>query len=139
MSAFRIHLLVLSIVGCFLFQPTVSAAQESKPNVLFILADDQRFDTIRALGNNEIQTPNLDKLVQRGFSFGNAFCQGGMVGAVCLPSRTMLMTGRSLFRIPAGKAKAANDATLGAVFRRAGFATLFVGKFGNSFTAGNEA
>jgi arylsulfatase A-like enzyme len=139
MIPLRIRLLVLSIVGCFLFQPTVSAAQESKPNVLFILADDQRFDTIHALGNPEIHTPNLDKLVQRGFSFSNAFCQGGMVGAVCLPSRTMLMTGRSLFRIPPGRAKVANDATLGAVFRRAGFATLFVGKFGNSFISGNEA
>jgi arylsulfatase A-like enzyme len=126
--------------------PTARAwAQEQKPrpNVLFILADDQRFDTIRALGNDEIQTPNLDKLVGRGFAFTNAFCQGGMVAAVCLPSRTMIMTGRSLFRIPGNKAKGTGAGTgagtLGDVFRRAGFATLFVGKFGNSYIPGNEA
>lgn len=109
------------------------------PNVLFILADDQRFDTVRALGNDEIQTPNLDKLAQRGFVFRNAYCQGGLIPAVCTPSRTMLMTGRSLFRIPAGAAKNYNGPTLGGVFRQAGHATLFCGKRGNSFQLGNEA
>ena len=114
-------------------------AKERRPNFLFILADDQRFDTIRALGNNEIHTPNLDKLVKRGFAFHNTYCQGSMVGAVCFPSRTMIMTGRSLFRIP-GKAKAkAGDSTLAAFFRRAGFATLFIGKRSNTYLPGNEA
>ena len=42
-----------------------------RPNVIFILADDQRFDTIHALGNNEIKTPNLDKLVERKCAFGD--------------------------------------------------------------------
>src|SRR5436305_4811842 len=73
---------------------------DRKPNILFILADDQRFDTIRALGNEEIRTPNLDRLVRRGFAFTNAFCQGGLVPAVCAPSRAMLLTGKSLFHIP---------------------------------------
>ena len=41
------------------------------PNILLINTDDQRFDTIRALGNAEIQTPNLDGLVRRGFTFSN--------------------------------------------------------------------
>lgn len=39
---------------------------KKKPNVLFIITDDQRFDTIHALGNSEIITPNLDKLAARG-------------------------------------------------------------------------
>ena len=45
---------------------------EKKPNVLFILADDQRFDTIHALGNEEIMTPNLDRLVAEGTAFTRA-------------------------------------------------------------------
>src|SRR5262249_53751193 len=113
--------------------PALGQDAPSRPNVLFILADDQRFDTIRALGNNEIHTPNLDKLVQRGFSFSNTFCQGGMTAAVCQPSRTMIMTGRSLFHIPGAKGKGSAEDTIGAVFRRAGFATLFVGKSGNTY------
>ncbi len=56
-----------------------------KPNILFIVTDDQRFDTIHALGNNEIITPNLDKLASRGTSFTRAHIAGGTCGAVCMP------------------------------------------------------
>ena len=44
----------------------------SKPNILFIMTDQQRFESIRALGNEQIYTPNLDRLVQRGLAFANA-------------------------------------------------------------------
>lgn len=113
-----------------LASPAVAA---EKPNVLFVLADDQRFDTIAALGNREIRTPNLDKLVARGFTFTNAYCQGSMVPAVCTPSRTMILTGRSLFRIPNPQAKTYDGPTLPTTFGAAGYATLHVGKPGNSF------
>jgi len=116
-----------------------AASQPRKPNIIFILSDDQRFDTIHALGNPEIKTPNLDRLVNRGFHFNNTYCQGGLVPAVCAPSRTMLMTGRSLFHIPQPNAKSYDGPTLASVFNRAGYATLHVGKRGNSFIAGNEA
>ena len=43
-----------------------------KPNILFLLTDDQRFDTIAALGNREVSTPNMDELVRGGVSFTNA-------------------------------------------------------------------
>jgi hypothetical protein len=78
-----------------------ASGERRRPNVLFIFTDDQRWDTIGALGNPEIRTPNLDRLVAEGFHFNNAYCMGSMVGAVCLPSRTMLATGRSLWHIPA--------------------------------------
>jgi arylsulfatase A-like enzyme len=107
-------------------------------SVVFILSDDQRYDTIHALGNGEIRTPNLDRLAASGFVFNNAYCQGGMVAAVCLPSRTQIMTGKSIFRAPANKPPY-NDPTLGSVFRAAGYATLYCGKRSNSFHPGNEA
>src|SRR5215207_11469074 len=123
---------LLSLVALALaFGSRLTAAD--KPNVLFVLADDQRFDTIAALGNAEIRTPNLDKLVGRGFTFGNAYCQGSMVPAVCTPSRTMILTGRSLFRIPNPQAKTYDGPTLPNTFGAAGYATLHVGKPGNSF------
>ena len=49
----------------------------SKPNILVIFTDDQRFDTVHALGNKNISTPNIDWLVQNGTSFNNAYIMGG--------------------------------------------------------------
>jgi arylsulfatase A-like enzyme len=108
------------------------------PNVLFVYTDDQRFDTIAALGNKEIQTPTLDALVNRGFTFTNAYCQGGQSGAVCVPSRIMLLTGRSTFRTPAYNAKTYDQPTLGKTFRDAGYSTLCVSKPGNSFRPAHD-
>ncbi len=71
----------------------------SKPNILFLLADDQRADTIGAHGNPHIRTPTLDKLVDAGFSFRANYIFGGNSGAVCMPSRAMLMSGKTWFHI----------------------------------------
>lgn len=70
------------------------------PNILVLFSDDQRFDTIHALGNPHIQTPHLDALAARGTVFTNACIMGSTLPAVCAPSRAMLLTGRSLFRLP---------------------------------------
>ena len=104
-------------------------AETARPNVLFIFADDQRADTIAALGNAHIQTPSLDRLVRRGVSFNRAYMQGGMNGATCVPSRAMLLSGRSLFRIDE---KLTRDETWPAAFGRAGYATFISGKWHNT-------
>src|SRR3954468_14242406 len=69
-----------------------------RPNVVFLLADDMRADTIAALGNPVARTPNLDALVRRGFALTNAYCFGGNSPAVCTPSRNMLLSGNAFFR-----------------------------------------
>src|SRR5438874_1670672 len=74
-------------------------ATPPRPNILLLFADDQRADTIAAWGNPHIQTPNLDRLVRRGFSCRNNYCFGSNSGAVCVPSRAMLMTGRTWFDV----------------------------------------
>jgi arylsulfatase A-like enzyme len=114
----------------------------TKPNILFILTDDQRWDTIHALGNRDIRTPNLDRLVERGFRFNNAYCMGSMIAAVCTPGRTMLITGRSLWRIPGNpRAQAAPPGVplLPALLNDAGYLTFHCGKAGNTCTFGNAA
>jgi arylsulfatase A-like enzyme len=68
-----------------------------KPNILFIFADDQCFETLRSIGCSEIYTPNLDRLVRNGAIFTHAYNQGAWHGAVCVASRTMLNTGRFLW------------------------------------------
>ncbi|MHC4201518.1 MAG: sulfatase-like hydrolase/transferase [Planctomycetota bacterium] len=69
------------------------AKPRGKPNILFIFGDDQCYEAVRALGNNEIITPNLDRLVNGGVTFTHAYNQGAWHGAVCVASRTMLNTG----------------------------------------------
>ena len=69
----------------------------AKPNILFILTDDQAYNTIHALGGNEIFTPHLDSLVHSGVAFTNTFNMGSWQGAVCTASRTMLLTGLGLW------------------------------------------
>jgi arylsulfatase A-like enzyme len=112
-------------------------------------------DCIGALGNPHIRTPNLDRLVQRGFAFSRAYCFGSMVGAVCLPSRSMLLTGRSLFHLPAEKILRGNFRQFQAavadrkegrdwvllprVLREAGYETYHIGKSGNGFVPGLQA
>src|SRR5207245_1689701 len=76
-----------------------AADPPKKPNVLFLFSDDQRADTITALGNEHIRTPNLDRLVRQGTACTSAYCMGAQQGAVCVPSRAMVMTGRTLFRV----------------------------------------
>jgi arylsulfatase A-like enzyme len=107
----------------------VAAALPSRPNVLFFFCDDQRADTIAALGNTHIRTPNLDRLVQRGVSFRRAYMMGGMQGATCVPSRAMLLSGQSLFHVDE---KLLRDETWPAAFGRAGYTTFMSGKWHNT-------
>lgn len=115
------------------------AAAPARPNIILIDADDQRFDTIHALGNPDIRTPNLDRLAGRGMAFTNVYSQGGMIGALCLPSRTMLMTGRSVFHIPAPSDRSGNYPLLAKTMERAGYSTFHMGKPGNTFRPAGEA
>ena len=68
-----------------------------RPNIVFLIADDHRHQSIGANGCTEVRTPHLDALAARGVSFDGAHCQGGMHPAVCVPSRASLMTGRNIF------------------------------------------
>jgi arylsulfatase A-like enzyme len=116
------------------------AALAAKPNILHIHADDHRADGARALGNLMLQTPNLDSLVERGMTFTHCYTMGSMIGAVCTPSRTMMLTGRSWQRIP-GAPDAASNAKdpltfLPRVIQAADYQTWHMGKRGNGFPAG---
>ena len=116
------------------------AGAADRPNVLFLFSDDQTFASIRALsdlpgGNGEIQTPNLDRLVARGTTFTRCYNMGGYHGAICVASRTMLVTGKSMWRAekhePALKSQD-SDALAATWPRRmsgAGYKTYFTGKW----------
>jgi arylsulfatase A-like enzyme len=99
-----------------------------KPNILFIFNDDQRADTIAALGNPVIRTPNLDRLCGQGMAFTRAYMQGGFNGATCVPSRAMLLSGQSLFH---ADEKLLRHQTWPAAFGKAGYTTFATGKWHN--------
>ncbi len=107
-----------------------------KPNILFIVTDDQRFDTIHALGNNEIITPNLDKLSSRGTSFVRAHIAGGTCGAVCMPSRAMILSGRNPFHLEElGGNIPEEHKTIAETFKNNGYETIGLGKWHNGCPA----
>jgi arylsulfatase A-like enzyme len=101
-----------------------------RPNILFIFSDDQSWDTLGTIGG-EVKTPNLDRLVQSGVFFQNAYNSGAWQGAVCMASRTMLMTGRQLWQAHRFHQTKERDpaAFWSGLFREAGYRTYFAGKW----------
>src|SRR3954470_15152272 len=67
-----------------------AAARASKPNILFILADDLGYGDLGCYGQKLIKTPNIDRLAAEGRKFTQAYCGA----TVCAPSRCCLMTGK---------------------------------------------
>ncbi|MCH2161093.1 MAG: sulfatase-like hydrolase/transferase [Phycisphaerales bacterium] len=109
---------------------------EDRPNVLILLADDLRPDAIGALGNPDVNTPNLDAMVKRGTTYTRAYCMGGNSGAVCAPSRAMLLSGQDRFQLPVDFLVPWGKATgepvpplLPERFREAGWRTFATGKW----------
>ncbi|QZE14577.1 sulfatase-like hydrolase/transferase [Halosquirtibacter laminarini] len=113
--------------------PKQETKKSEKPNILLILTDDQRFSSIHALGEKQVITPNMDKLVESGTVFTNAHIMGSMSGAVCLPSRAQLMTGKYLFHLTdGGKNFPKEDITMPEALKNNGYRTFGTGKWHNS-------
>ncbi|MBX2841027.1 MAG: sulfatase-like hydrolase/transferase [Flammeovirgaceae bacterium] len=124
------------LVGIFFFascKQEEKTIENSKPNIIFLFADDQSFKTIKALGNNEIKTPTLDKLVESGVTFSNTYNMGGWNGAICIASRTMMNTGRFLWRAKQWEDTSIKEnlsnQTWGKMMESAGYQTYMSGKW----------
>ena len=109
-----------------------------QPNVLLIITDQQRYDTIAALGNGLIRTPNYDRLVRRGVSFTNAYTDC----PVCVPARYVIRSGckpyhtgyytNGDFHIPEGAPEGMEERCgpyLARTMRDLGYRTFGIGKF----------
>ena len=115
-------------------------------NIVLFVCDDLRFDALACMGNPVVKTPNLDRLAGSGTTFTRCYMPGGTSGAVCMPSRAMLHTGRSLFQIQdEGQDIADDHVLLGEHLQRHGYRTFHTGKwhngresFARSFGDGDE-
>ena len=126
--------------------------QTSRPNILLIVVDDQSpFDFKIYNDQSILDAPNIEKLAKDGMVFDRAYQMGSWSGAVCTPSRHMIMTGRSVWHLPSrrgrkGKKSAIStvappsnlpEFTMAAVFNKAGYETMRTCKRGNSYEAAN--
>lgn len=119
---------------------------KKRPNILFLLTDDQSYNTIGALGNKTVVTPNMDYLVKHGTSFSQNHVMGGMGGAISMPSRAMLMTGLYLNKLHQdGTIISEDQKTFPELFRENGYTTFATGKwhsdkasFNRSFSTGDN-
>ncbi|MBW6481294.1 MAG: sulfatase-like hydrolase/transferase, partial [Bacteroidales bacterium] len=106
---------------------------DEKPNIIFIFSDDQCYSTIHALGNEEIKTPNLDKLAQAGVTFTHAYNMGAWHGAVCAASRAMMNTGKFIWRAHAVEERqhemVERGEMWGQLMQKAGYDTYMTGKW----------
>ena len=121
--------ILLVLYFCFF---SLNSAKQ-KPNILFIFADDQCYETIRELGLTDIDTPNLDRLMNSGTSFTRAYNMGSWSGAVCVASRHMLNTGRFLWEAEIASKKAEAERSEGRwwseYMKKAGYKTYMTGKW----------
>lgn len=111
-----------------------SYAAQSRPNIVFLMTDDQRWDTLGCYGRTDVITPHIDKLSEQGVTFDNAY----YAVAICMPSRTTMFTGRYFadhqvgFTYPYNRTLPAEEfaESYPAKLKEAGYRTGFVGKFG---------
>lgn len=125
----------------------VGAAAAERPNILFIISDDQSPLDLKAYNpESPLETPHIDRLAREGMVFDGAYHMGSFSGAVCTPSRHMIMSGRTLWHLPISPdanqkglcPPNLEQQTLAAVFNRAGYATMRTCKVGNSYPAANN-
>ena len=113
-------LMTLSILGVLIIsiscnnKTEVTELKTEKPNILFLFADDQMFNTIGALNGLDVKTPNLDRLVEQGVSFSHTYNQGSFTPAVCVASRTMMVTGAYLWKAASFSKKGNNQKDINA-------------------------
>ncbi|MCE2849369.1 MAG: sulfatase-like hydrolase/transferase, partial [Chitinophagaceae bacterium] len=119
-------LILLSFLSCCCF----SQSKKGGKNIIIIYADDHSYHALGSMGNMVVKTPNLDKLAASGMMFTQTHVMGGHQGAVCIPSRVMLLTGRYVNRLPGDGGNIPDSlVSLPEVLRSKGYTTYHTGKW----------
>lgn len=133
---------------CFfaIFSCLIEAKGKEAKNVLFILVDDMQKTCIHAYGNNQVVSPTIDGIVRQGVSFMHTYTNGSLGGALSMPSRAMIMTGRGVYQISGdGAVIPETQVTLPELLQANGYETFATGKwhadkssFNRSFAKGEN-
>lgn len=149
----RFCVLVVFATLCSSQLAQAETKNDARPNFLVIVADDQSpFDFPIYNPASQLDAPNIARLAAEGMTFDAAYHMGAWAGAVCTPSRHMIMSGRSVWHIPDRGKQSRNPHidnpemvppdlakhTLAAVFNAAGYETMRTCKIGNSYEGANE-
>jgi arylsulfatase A-like enzyme len=132
-----LHVLVLglivleAIVNFGAWGGRCQAAERGRPNIVFLLTDDQRWDTLGCMGNKIIQTPNVDRLAAQGVVFDNCF----VTTSICMTNRACIFTGQyaarhGVWRFDTVFTPAQLAQTYPALLKQAGYYIGFIGKWG---------
>lgn len=121
--------LILKVIFSNLLALFVKAQEQ--PNIIFLLADDQNISSVGCYGNNEVTTPNIDKLGEKGVIFKKHY----NTTAICMASRASILTGMYEYKTGTnfthGKMKAGTwEQSYPVLLRNEGYLTAFAGKFG---------
>ncbi|MEG1543306.1 MAG: sulfatase-like hydrolase/transferase [Tannerellaceae bacterium] len=109
---------------------SVCQGKQKAKNVLFLLVDDMQKTCIHAYGNNQVVSPNIDRIVQNGVSFAHTYTNGSLSGALSMPSRAMIMTGRGVYQVSGdGAVIPEKQVTLPELLRQQGYTTFATGKW----------
>lgn len=119
------------VATLFLICDIACVQARNRPNIVFLLTDDHRWDALGAMGNKVIRTPHLDALARRGILFRNAH----VTTAICMVSRASLLSGQYMSRhgindFNADFKPVALANTYPALLKKAGYKIGFIGKFG---------
>ena len=127
---------LLLLAACVVFSAESPAASSTRPNIIFIMADDLGYGELGSYGQRKIKTPNLDRMAREGLRFTRMYAGS----TVCAPSRSVLMTGlhtgHTTVRGNAGakdrspQMLRSNDVTVAEVLKTAGYRTGLIGKWG---------
>lgn len=137
LTALLVSLIALTLPPAASYAAPESASSVPRPNILFLFSDDHQSNGIHALGNRDLITPHLDRLVNRGCAFTRTYIQGALQPAVCVPSRASLLTGKGLWQVPSDFGP--EHPSWLEQFRAAGYATFLTGKWHNGRPAFNRA
>ncbi|MBL7189802.1 MAG: sulfatase [Phycisphaerae bacterium] len=138
----------LKIAGLAILAPTVGCITQAarkarkRPNIIYLMSDDQRWDTLGCYGNPEFKTHNLDNLADQGVLFENCY----YAVSICMPSRATILTGQFMSRHRCGFDRPTDYTisrpefarTYPMVLRKAGYRTGFIGKLGFVVTEKKE-
>ncbi|QZT37444.1 sulfatase [Halosquirtibacter xylanolyticus] len=133
-----------SIIATFLMATgayqSFAKEKEERPNIIFLLTDDQSYQAVGCLGNNEIQTPNIDKIGQKGIIFTQYY----NTTAICMASRATIMTGMYENKTGCNFSHGAMtpdkfEKSYPMLLKRAGYKVGFAGKFGYAIKGGKNS